>query len=393
MAKRPGRQRHQLPHCYFEGFLEKRSFKDKKSRKLWASLCGHTVFFYNDKRESEYIEKLDLTGLVSVTDDNSIDRNLDAARLNLQMKDGLIKLTLPNAEARELWKGFLYSVALLSVPTSINLLPGQIHTLKETVEKEIERRKSSPPPVPVKPSSHIDLPTCFHKVSRVEAELLLDKEAQRGNLLLRPGRDGNTYAVTTRQDFNGPVYKHYRVTSAEDGGYSIDVDNPVQCATLQEVVNSLVQKTDGVLIPLPQEQQYARKISFIRSDNENGERTEQNACVQALPPVPPPKPVTTKVPTEPLAAVTNIYLNEGVPLQNSSEAPPRPRSSSYSPEVAGNSQIIMPPVPAPRKNTPTTSASLCIPSRDAKMRTHVDPLSQTISELKLKLERQAKCLE
>ncbi|XP_053709702.1 signal-transducing adaptor protein 1-like isoform X2 [Synchiropus splendidus] len=363
MAKRPGRQRHQLPHCYFEGFLEKRSFKDKKSRKLWASLCGHTVFFYNDKRESEYIEKLDLTGLVSVTDDNSIDRNLDAARLNLQMKDGLIKLTLPNAEARELWKGFLYSVALLSVPTSINLLPGQIHTLKETVEKEIERRKSSPPPVPVKPSSHIDLPTCFHKVSRVEAELLLDKEAQRGNLLLRPGRDGNTYAVTTRQDFNGPVYKHYRVTSAEDGGYSIDVDNPVQCATLQEVVNSLVQKTDGVLIPLPQEQQYARKI------------------------------FTTKVPTEPLAAVTNIYLNEGVPLQNSSEAPPRPRSSSYSPEVAGNSQIIMPPVPAPRKNTPTTSASLCIPSRDAKMRTHVDPLSQTISELKLKLERQAKCLE
>lgn len=89
----------------------------------------------------QYIEKLDLSGLISVTDDSSQDRNLDAARLNLQMKDGNIKFTVrgicgkyennplffpstssfsqffsllllqaPNAEARELWKGYIHSV-------------------------------------------------------------------------------------------------------------------------------------------------------------------------------------------------------------------------------------------------------------------------------------------
>lgn len=29
MAKRTGRHRNQLPHCYYEGYLEKRSFKEK----------------------------------------------------------------------------------------------------------------------------------------------------------------------------------------------------------------------------------------------------------------------------------------------------------------------------------------------------------------------------
>lgn len=43
---------------------------------------------------SQYIETLDLSGLISVTDDNSLDRNLDAGRLNLQMKDGNIKITV-----------------------------------------------------------------------------------------------------------------------------------------------------------------------------------------------------------------------------------------------------------------------------------------------------------
>lgn len=42
----------------------------------------------------QYLEKLDLSGFVSITDDLSQDSNLDAARLNLQMKDGQIKLTV-----------------------------------------------------------------------------------------------------------------------------------------------------------------------------------------------------------------------------------------------------------------------------------------------------------
>lgn len=42
----------------------------------------------------QYVEKLDLSGFVSLKDDCSRDRNLEAARLILQMKDGETKLTV-----------------------------------------------------------------------------------------------------------------------------------------------------------------------------------------------------------------------------------------------------------------------------------------------------------
>lgn len=42
----------------------------------------------------QYVEKLDLCGLVSVTDDSSPDPNLDAARFNVQMTKGNIKFTV-----------------------------------------------------------------------------------------------------------------------------------------------------------------------------------------------------------------------------------------------------------------------------------------------------------
>lgn len=42
----------------------------------------------------QYVEKLDLNGFVSLRDDCSRDRNLEAARLILRMKDGETKLTV-----------------------------------------------------------------------------------------------------------------------------------------------------------------------------------------------------------------------------------------------------------------------------------------------------------
>lgn len=44
---------------------------------------------------------------------------------------------------------------------------------------------------------------CFRPVSRTEAEVLLERHPDCGNMLLRPGRDGCSLAVTTRQDLNG----------------------------------------------------------------------------------------------------------------------------------------------------------------------------------------------
>lgn len=45
--------------------------------------------------------------------------------------------------------------------------------------------------------------SCFRPVSRTEAEVLLERHPDCGNMLLRPGRDGTSLAVTTRQDLNG----------------------------------------------------------------------------------------------------------------------------------------------------------------------------------------------
>lgn len=406
MARRAARQRNQLPPCYYEGFLEKRSFKDKTSRKLWTCLCGNTLFFFNDKKDSDYIETIDLRNLVSITDDSSQDRNLEAARLNLQLKDGNIKFTVPSAEARELWKGFINSVCELSVPSSLNLLPGQIHMLKEAVEQEKERLKAAPPCTAAASgcspyvSLEADMPGCYHNVSRYEAELLLEKEAEKGNLLLRPGRSGSSFAITTRQDLDGSVFKHYRVTRKPEGGFIIDLNDPIPCATLHDVVSYLVENTDGVLIPLIIEEPYDKSISFIRADNENGETSIESIQVATSKPPPdvPPKPVGLKLPRPEPAPVPvdeePIYMNAN---PEALEVKPKGALAPPAPEINPRKKAALNPVPAPRR-MPSASLAPCIPSSagsaDTRMRTQSDSRGQitteALSELKLKLGQKLK---
>lgn len=45
--------------------------------------------------------------------------------------------------------------------------------------------------------------SCYYEVPRLEAELLLEREASKGNLLVRPGRDGRSFAISTKQDLDG----------------------------------------------------------------------------------------------------------------------------------------------------------------------------------------------
>ncbi|XP_060934883.1 signal-transducing adaptor protein 1-like [Limanda limanda] len=391
MARRAGRQRGQLPTCYYEGYLEKRSFKDKTSRNLWTCLCGNMLYFFNDIRNPDYIDKLDLTGLISVTDDSSQDRNLDAARLTVRLPDGNIKFTAPNTEARELWKGYILSVSELSVPSSLNLLPGQIHMLQEAVENERERLKCVAPPEDTSNdyvNDQVELPTCYHRVSRLEAELLLEKECKSGNLLMRPGSDGNSYAITTRQDHAGAIFSHYRLTPKHEGGFSIDVNIPVHCDTLRDVIDYLVESTDRALVPLIVEEQYEKNIFYIRSDRENGEKSVQPALSIIKLPMLPPKPVALKVPT-PERAPSPVELTH-VSVQTVEVKEDRPVALP----VLKKLSVFKPPVPAPRKLNPSTSPpSVASTTREMRRRSHTDPLGQTISELKLKFEQRAKDLE
>uniref|UniRef100_A0A8C6TIR6 SH2 domain-containing protein n=1 Tax=Neogobius melanostomus TaxID=47308 RepID=A0A8C6TIR6_9GOBI len=402
MAKRTGRLRHQLPHCYYEGYLEKRSFKDKTSRKLWTCLCGNSLFFFNDKRDSDYIEKVELSNFISLTDDNSLDRNLDAAKMTLQLKQEIIKLTAPNGEARELWKGFMYSIAELSVPSSLNLLPGQIHILKEALGKEKQRIHNATSSVSaatddtspyVNPLA--DMPVCYHEVNRLEAELLLERECLRGNLLLRPSGSGS-FAVTTRQELGGPEYKHYRVTRKHKGGFTIDVEDPIPCETLHDVINFFIQKTDGVLIPLLFEKTYEKSISFIQSDKENGERSVQRASSSPIPPNVPPKPVKVSSP-EPESVIEEcIYLND-IPIEEEEEKTEDVTPSELVTELPKPpKKPLMPPVPMPRRIASSPALPLTAntaSSTASRVRCNTNPMGETISELKAMLERKSKCLE
>ncbi|XP_034021201.1 signal-transducing adaptor protein 2-like isoform X2 [Thalassophryne amazonica] len=318
MAKRVTRQ---LEECYYEGYLEKRSFKDKTFQKVWACLCGNKLFFFNDKKDTDYIQKVDLNEFISVTDDANWDKTLSAARLKLQIKDGDIGLTVPSLEARELWKGYIHAVAQLAVPFSLNLLPGQIHMLREVVEKEIKRRKPLLPPAG---STYLnllaDMPTCYYPVSRVEAELLLDRESSSGNLLLRPGCDGSSFAVTTRQDLDSPMFRHYRVSQKPEGAFSIDVDIPVSCNTLNNVINYFVEKTEGVLVPLIIDGTYDKNICFIHSDKENGEKTLQQATSNILPPSLLPKPALRRPSSNPAPKPEQHVYQNDIPLKVDREA-------------------------------------------------------------------------
>ncbi|KAL7884528.1 hypothetical protein AOLI_G00072980 [Acnodon oligacanthus] len=311
--RRAGRPKSLLPTCYHEGFLEKRSAKDKAVQKLWTSLCGNSLFFFNSSKDNDYVEKLELCDFVSLIDDSSQDCSLEAGRLQLHLKSGDVHLTAPSLEARELWKGFIFSVVELAVPTSLNLLPGQIHMLREVVEKEKLRRKPLPsPPAPAHatitvPSSKAtaglhnvyvtplpEMPECYQLVSRAEAELVLERNQEKGNLLLRPGRDGSSFAVSTRQDLDGPVYRHYRVTRRHEGGFDIAVENPIQCETLDDVISCLVEKTGGTLKPLILEGAYEKNIIFVDKNRESGEKSVicANSCPRPSPS--PPVPETPK---------------------------------------------------------------------------------------------------
>ncbi|XP_072771151.1 signal-transducing adaptor protein 2-like [Nerophis lumbriciformis] len=288
MNKQPG----MLP-CYHEGYLRKQSLHDKTTCQLWTRLCGSTLFFLNHKRDTMYLEKMDLSGLTKITDDTSVDYNLEAASLKLQIQDITIRLTAPNAEARELWKGFIQSVAELSVSSSLVLLPIQIVLMEEVVKKEKERQKNAQQRSPsLNADPNVDMPDCFHPVSRTDAELLLMREASRGNLLLRPSRHGNAFAISTREQLNGTIFKHYRVSRKHDNIFTIDLDNPVTSTSLPDVIKHFMDTSEGALKPLPREEHYQKKLSFVVFDRESGEKISRTASMH-LKPMLSTQPVTT----------------------------------------------------------------------------------------------------
>ncbi|KAF7236647.1 Signal-transducing adaptor protein 2 [Varanus komodoensis] len=394
-----GRAKPTLPIHYHEGFLEKKGPRDKQDfKKYWAGLFGLNLYFYNTKRDNQYVEKINLADFVSLADDNlpstTAVRSRDGSRLNLKMRNQEVKLKtsvifadfllifgpnrtktiqlaydlkMESLDAREMWKGFILTMVEMQVPSRLNLLPGHVCTLSQALEKEKERRSKLVDPFSLEEEKK--LPECFFRVSRTEAEMLLEKNEHCGNMLLRPGGDGKSVSVTTRQKANGAVtIKHYKI-NLSGGEYIIDVEEPVSlllrenpqrnpvgipeekpplpqalvlnycCSSLSDVVEFFVTNSKRVLVPLSLDESYAMTLEILEMDKESGESTSVprwmaappqqlprgaparkmfSSAPQARPPpchLPPVLPVKPPLPGSAAKGSNNIYEEEDLPDQ------------------------------------------------------------------------------
>ncbi|XP_070128607.1 signal-transducing adaptor protein 2 isoform X4 [Equus przewalskii] len=271
-----------LPSHYHESFLEKKGPRDQDYRKFWAGLRGLTLYFYKSNRDSQHVEKLDLGTFVKFMDEAPWGSAQDPGiHFSLVLRNQEVKFKVESLESREMWKGFILTVLELRVPSNLTLLPGHLYMMAEALAKEEARRA-------------LEAPSCFMKVSRVEAQLLLERYPECGNLLLRPSGDGAAgVSVTTRQMLNGtPVIRHYKVKH-EGPKYVIDVEEPFSCASLDAVVDYFVSNTKKALVPFLLDDDYEKVLGYVEADKENGESVWVAPSAPAAPspdPAPPKQP-------------------------------------------------------------------------------------------------------
>ncbi|XP_057167414.1 signal-transducing adaptor protein 2 isoform X1 [Ursus arctos] len=369
-----------LPSHYYESFLEKKGPRDQDYKKFWAGLQGCTLYFYNSNRDSQHVEKLGLTAFVRLTDEAPWGSSRDPGfYFSLVLRNQDIKFKVESLESREMWKGFILTVVEMRVPSNLTLLPGHLYMMAEALAKEEARRT-------------LEVPSCFLKVSRLEAQLLLERYPDCGNLLLRPSGDGgDDVSVTTRQTFNGTsVVRHYKVKH-EGPKYVIDVEEPFSCASLDAVVDYFVSHTNKALVPFLLDEDYEKVLGHVEADKENGESVWVARSTPGAPgpgPAPasggpkqlPPVPITPVASQERSAPLLNQeenyvipigdapaanYVNEDVPSRSRPVLNPRklakvqakPLKQPVAPKPGRGS--LLPPLPAGSQRQPP---SLHLPS-------------------------------
>uniref|UniRef100_A0A8D2CSP8 Signal transducing adaptor family member 1 n=1 Tax=Sciurus vulgaris TaxID=55149 RepID=A0A8D2CSP8_SCIVU len=242
---------------YFEGFLSVERAAYQEYKRYWTELRGTTLFFYTDKKNTTYVDKLDIIDLICLTDQNSTEKN--CAKFTLVLPKEEVQLKTENTESGEEWRGFILTVTELSVPQHVSLLPGQVIRLHEVLEREknrrIETQQLSITPVEKEKETikdYVDvqnpMPVCFYTVSRKEATEMLEKNPSLGNMILRPGSDSGNYSITIRQEIDMPRIKHYKVMSIGKN-YTIELEKPVTLPNLFSVIDYFVKETRGNLRP------------------------------------------------------------------------------------------------------------------------------------------------
>lgn len=251
---------------YYSGHLFKKHSGEKDFKKFYGELRGPVLFLYENDTQDTYTERLDLDQLKSMHLDPPFQKTTPAIfKFTTSKKE--VQLKIDNPDTGEEWRGYILTVVKKEIPSSLRLLPGQLLQLKETLAQEKKRTASgSNPPLPPRPSflsspNNQGMPECFFSVSRQEAEQMLEKNPEFGNIILRPSSRANNYGLTLRQlTSSGHVFKNYRVTSIPGSGFIIELDSPVKVSSLNEVINYVLKKTEYRLQPFTLTEPYDTKL-------------------------------------------------------------------------------------------------------------------------------------
>ncbi|XP_056898372.1 signal-transducing adaptor protein 1-like [Takifugu flavidus] len=265
---------------YYSGYLLKRC-RAEDFKGYHAELRGATIFLYQDELQETYTEKLDLEELESIQLDSPYVRRIPVT-FTLKMKREKVQLRMENPDSGEEWRCYILTVAKKEIPSKVQLLPGQVLKLQEVLTQERRRTQPlpslpvppRPPPLPsASPSNLLQKPTdrtesstvfpeCFFRVSRQEAEQMLEANPENGGLIMRPANIANSYAVTLRLlTPSGHVMKNYRVSSTKSG-FIIRLDTPVTVSSLHDVVRYFQERTEFRLVPYSPSELYDTQIDL-----------------------------------------------------------------------------------------------------------------------------------
>ncbi|XP_039622906.1 signal-transducing adaptor protein 1-like isoform X2 [Polypterus senegalus] len=315
-----------LPPSYFEGFIE----KDGKT--VWTCLRGNTLYFYEDIKKPTYTEKLELGNFVSLTENQTFGKKNMPPTMMLNLTDCSVNLKATSLEAHKQWKGFILSVVQLEVPRCLTLLPGQIHALQDVVLQETKRqnmlKQTFKPPDTEMENNYVDvlniMPKCFYQVSRTEAENLLRRHSQFGNLLLRPSNDGISKAITTCLEHQGATKMMHYLVKPSDDGFILDVIPPIVRKSLQDIIDAFIEKTENTTLPLILDQSYEDTISFFKAEEESGEHVLQKATGSSVP-LENKEPLKNKTPDKPPRTNPKVKPFPALPTKNNEKAQTLPQ--------------------------------------------------------------------
>ncbi|XP_046545721.1 uncharacterized protein LOC124255826 isoform X2 [Haliotis rubra] len=324
------------PYKLIDGWLQHKGTHDSKWVQYWCVIKEFTLYIFKnqDTSRENHIGVLQLGSDTKYRTGESDEKK--GYRFDLYTTKRLNKFRTTKFSERELWKAFIIGLAQGDVSDGLDLLPGQIHKIRDDIQRV--RGKSQNPPLPISSSrmppdsssvgtgfsspdnsitsifpdnqSHLSLdnggpmirhrfwrdpdnseiPTWFFSgITRDIAEKVLNSGGNYGNTLMRESvtfRDTGSYVITKKMEHaRRNPFNHFEVIRIAEG-FKINVENAhksIPC--LSEVMDYFVNMsgaavtrpliTNDVKILGLEAPDYQTRIESKRTNPDSGEEYQE----------------------------------------------------------------------------------------------------------------------